>query len=373
LVWRRPPRQTKKWSLCVLCASVVKKGSESDTRTEGRLAMYEQYYGLKENPFKVTPDPRFVYMGEKHREALAQLLYGVKESKGFIVITGEVGTGKTTMIHYLLGRFNGNGHTKTAFLFNPKLTVDDFLEYILDDLGIKAQQGGKATQLQALHKFLLECYEKDVKVVLIVDEAQGLKPEVLEEIRLLSNFETAKSKLLQIVLVGQPELNHTLAESAYRQLRQRINLRYHLTPLSRKEMVEYIEKRLRTAGGNRSLFSEKAIREVYRRSRGVPRLINILCDNSLLNAYALDQKQVDEKSVKEAARDLKLIRMTLSTWIWIVLCLAACATVLVLFRVQVLGLMEFLSKGLVKHFHNLRVLFSGFHEIVEYLRETVFS
>ncbi len=159
--------------------------------------MYETYYGLRENPFRVTPDPKFVYMGENHREALAQLLYGVKEKKGFIVITGEVGTGKTTMIHFLLGRFNGNSHTKTAFLFNPKLSVNDFLSYILDDLGIKPEREGKATQLQALHTFLLEAYEKDQNVVLIVDEAQGLNPELLEEIRLLSNLETSKSKLLQ--------------------------------------------------------------------------------------------------------------------------------------------------------------------------------
>ena len=335
--------------------------------------MYESYYGLKENPFRVTPDPKFVYMGEKHREALAQLLYGVKESKGFIVITGEVGTGKTTMIHYLLGRFNGNGHTKTAFLFNPKLTVDDFLDYILDDLGIKPQRVGKATQLQALHKFLLESYEKEVKVVLIVDEAQGLKPELLEEVRLLSNLETAKSKLLQIVLVGQPELNHTLAQSAFRQLRQRINLRYHLTPLSKKEMVEYIEKRVRTAGGNKSLFSDKAIREIYRRSRGTPRLINILCDNSLLNAYALDQKQVDKRSVKEAARDLKLSGKTLKTWTWIVLGLVIGAMALVLFRAQYLDFIELLYKGLLKNLQNLRSIAGGVQEMLEFFREAIFS
>jgi general secretion pathway protein A len=338
--------------------------------------MYETYYGLRENPFKVTPDPKFVYMGEKHREALAQLLYGVKESKGFIVITGEVGTGKTTMIHYLLGRFNGNngnGHTKTAFLFNPKLTVDDFLGYILDDLGIKPQHGGKATQLHALHKFLLECYEKDVKVVLIVDEAQGLKPELLEEIRLLSNLESAKSKLLQIVLVGQPELNHTLGLSAFRQLRQRINLRYHLTPLSKKEMIEYIEKRLRTAGGDRRLFSEKAIREIYRRSRGTPRLINILCDNSLLNAYALDQKHVDVKSVREAARDLKLSGKTLKTWTWIVLGLVIGAMGLFLFKAQEPDVLKPLYKVVMENLQNLRSVGGGFQNILEIFREAIFS
>ena len=335
--------------------------------------MYQAYYGLKENPFKVTPDPRFVYMGEKHREALAQLLYGVKESKGFIVVTGEVGTGKTTMIHYLLGRFNGNGHTKTAFLFNPKLTVDDFLTYILDDLGVTPQQGGKAAQLQALHKFLLEAYEKDQKVVLIIDEAQGLKPELLEEIRLLSNMETAKSKLLQIVLVGQPELNDTLAQSAYRQLRQRINLRYHLAPLSKKEMVEYIEKRLRTAGGDKSLFSEQAIREIYRRSRGTPRLINILCDNSLLNAYAQDQKRVNERSVREAARDLKLPGKTLKTWIWIVLGLVIFATALFLVGVRYTGVFEFFHRKPVMNLQDLMRMATGFHEMLNLFQEAIFT
>jgi general secretion pathway protein A len=335
--------------------------------------MYETYYGLKENPFKVTPDPKFAYMGEKHREALAQLLYGVKEKKGFIVLTGEVGTGKTTMIHYLLGRFNGNGDTKTAFLFNPKLTVDDFLDYVLDDLGIKPQSGTKAAQLQALHKFLLGSYEKGQKVVLIVDEAQGLKPELLEEIRLLSNLETAKSKLLQIILVGQPELNDTLARSAFRQLRQRINLRYHLGPLSKKEMIEYIEKRVRTAGGNRRLFSDKAIQEIYGRSRGVPRLINILCDNSLLNAYTLDEKQVDERSVREAARDLKLPGKLSRTWIWIVLGLVIGATALVFVKTQQIDFVELLYKGLTENLQRLRDIgSSAFQDILELLGGMIF-
>jgi general secretion pathway protein A len=331
--------------------------------------MYEMYYGLKENPFRVTPDPKYVYMGENHREALAQLLYGVREKKGFIVITGEVGTGKTTLIHYLLGRFNGNGHTKTAFLFNPKLTVDDFLGYILDDLGVKPLRGGKATQLQALHTFLLDAYEKDQKVVLIVDEAQGLNPELLEEIRLLSNLETAKSKLLQIVLVGQPELNHTLSQSAFRQLRQRINLRYHLVPLSKKETTEYIEKRLRTAGGDTKLFSEKAIGEIYRRSEGVPRLINILCDNSLLNAYAQDRKAVDQRSVEEAAKDLKLGKGFQGTWVW--MCLGALGLVGafgVLFYFKHKGVPMMNYDGFLQWLHQARdTLFKGLDELVRLL------
>jgi len=279
--------------------------------------MYESFYGLKENPFKVTPDPRFLYLGENHKEALAQLLYGVKESKGFIVITGEVGAGKTTLLYSLLERLNGNGHMKTAFLFNPKLEVNDFILYILGDLGVRVRRGTKGDYLQTLHGYLLDAYKQGKKVVLIVDEAQGLKPELLEEIRLLSNLETSKSKLLQIILVGQPELNKTLLDPGFRQLKQRINLRYHLSPLSEKETEEYIEKRLRIAGSNGAIFTPKAIKEIYRRSKGIPRVINILCDNTLLTAYALDQRVVDVKPVMEAAKDLKLARGFSIAWSWI--------------------------------------------------------
>ncbi len=267
--------------------------------------MYEQFYGLRENPFNVTPNPDYIFLGSHHREALSQLLYGVREKKGFIVITGEVGTGKTTLIHYLLGKMDGN-HTKTAFLFNPKLTVDDFIQYILKDLGVRVQGKTKGEYLHSLHRYLLNAYQRDERVILIVDEAQGLRPELLEEIRLLSNLETSKSKLLQIVLVGQPELDKTLSQPGFRQLRQRINLRYYLPPLSAKETEEYIGKRLRIAGAKGPIFTGKAIKEIYLKSGGIPRLINILCDNALLNGYALDEKLVDKPSVKEVAKDLNL-------------------------------------------------------------------
>lgn len=287
--------------------------------------MYESFYGLRENPFNVTPDPQYIYLGENHREALAQLLYGVREKKGFIVITGEVGTGKTTLIHYLLSKMNGNSHTKTAFLFNPKLTVQDFIQYILQDLGAKVDGGTKGEHLHLLHRILLDAYREDERIVVIIDEAQGLNPELLEEIRLLSNLETAKSKLIQIVLVGQPELNETLSRPEFRQLKQRINMRFHLPALSEKETREYVEKRLKTAGAGKPVFTEAAAREIYARSRGVPRLINILCDNALLNGYAVDQKVVDERCVREAARDLKLFRKMPAWWVWALLGVAAVA------------------------------------------------
>ena len=322
--------------------------------------MYEQFYGLKENPFNVTPNPDYIYLGENHKEALAQLLYGVRKKKGFIVITGEVGTGKTTLIHYLLDKLDGNDHTKTAFLFNPKLTVNDFIQYILRDLGVRVQGQTKGEYLHHLHRYLLNVYRKDERVVLIVDEAQGLKPELLEEIRLLSNLETSRSKLLQIVLVGQPELDKTLSQPEFRQLRQRINLRYHLTPLSEKETREYIEKRLKIAGAKEPIFTEKAIKEVYRRSGGIPRLINILCDNALLNSYALDKQRVDEKSIREVSADLKLKLKSRQLWRQVLLGLTIVAGVIGLVYLNHKGYLlslyfESLKRILVdewKHFPN---------------------
>lgn len=282
-----------------------------------RCVMYETFYGLRESPFNVTPDPQFVYFGENHREALAQLLYGVQEKKGFIVLTGEVGTGKTTLVHYLLDKLNhGSTQTKTAFLFNPKLTVNDFIEYILKDLGVQVQGGTKGDHLHQLHESLINSYKNGERVVLIIDEAQGLNPALLEEIRLLSNLETSKSKLLQIILVGQPELDKTLSQHGFRQLRQRVNMRYNLPPLTEKETKEYIEKRLRIAGGKDSIFTKGAIREIYLKSKGTPRLVNILCDNALLTGYAAEQKVVDKNIIKEAAKDLHLEKTQIPPRYW---------------------------------------------------------
>jgi general secretion pathway protein A len=293
--------------------------------------MYEQFYGLRENPFNVTPNPEYIFLGKHHREALAQLLYGVREKKGFIVITGEVGTGKTTLVRYLLDKLGGNNHTKTAFLFNPKLAVNDFIQYILKDLGVRVQGQTKGDHLHNLHRYLLNAYLKDERVILIVDEAQGLKPELLEEIRLLSNLETSRSKLIQIVLVGQPELDKTLSQPGFRQLKQRINLRYYLPPLTLKETGEYIEKRLKIAGAKEPIFTDKAIKEIYLKSGGIPRLINILCDNALLNGYALDQKLVDKGSVKEVAKDLDLKKGSRKILVLFLICISIAAGILVLF------------------------------------------
>jgi general secretion pathway protein A len=314
--------------------------------------MYESYYGLKENPFNVTPDPKYIYLGENHQEALAHLLYGARERKGFVVITGEVGSGKTTLIHYLLSKLNGNGKTKTAYLFNPKLNANDFIQYILKDLGVEVNGGTKSSNLYSLYQYLLKAYQNNKKVILIVDEAQGLDAELLEEIRLLSNFETSKSKLLQIILVGQPELKKTLSQLNLRQLKQRINMRYHLNALSKKETREYIEKRLKTAGARERLFTEKAIEEIFRRSKGIPRIINILCDNSLLNAYALDQKSVDNQPVKEAAKDLNL-RSYPRLWTLIIIFLCLVGVVLIFLLLQKNGLLGPLHKGILQGVKNI--------------------
>jgi general secretion pathway protein A len=312
--------------------------------------MYESFYGLRENPFEVTPNPDYIYLGKNHREALANLLYGVRTKKGFIVITGEVGTGKTTLIHYLLDKLDGNDHTTTAFLFNPKLTANDFIQYILRDLGVRVQGQTKAESLHELHRYLLKAYRDDKRVVLILDEAHGLNPELLEEVRLLSNLETSRSKLIQIVLVGQPELDKTLSQPAFRQLTQRINMRYHLPPLSRKETEEYIEKRLRVAGAQEPLFTKEAIQEIYRKSKGIPRSINILCDNALLNGFALYQKVVDARSVREVAKDLRFGKQSRRIWTGLVLILSIGAAILLFIDLQKSGYLLAFYKEILRGF-----------------------
>lgn len=265
--------------------------------------MYARFFGFREKPFEITPDPRFLYLSENYKEALAYLTYAVRERKGFTVITGEVGTGKTTMIQTLLSKLDGR--TRTAYLFNPKLGSTDFLHYICEDLGLESQKRSKGQYLVHLHNFLMDCYARNENVVLIIDEAQNLAPDLLEEVRLLTNLETPKSKLLQVILMGQPELDEILNRQQFRQLKQRVSLRYHIQPLNKGETKEYIEKRLRTAGAiETNIFTPKAFDEIYRYSKGIPRLINIVCDNALLTGYATDQKVIGDKIIREVLSSL---------------------------------------------------------------------
>ena len=268
--------------------------------------MYELFYNLKERPFNLTPDPRFIYFTEKHCEALANLVYGIRERKGFIVLSGEVGTGKTTLIHALLDTLERTG-ILSAFIFNPILSGSEFFEYLLADLNLKYDGKSKSQALMKLNSLLLERYRTGQATVLIIDEAQNLSTEMLEEVRLLTNLETASEKLLQIVLVGQPELSLKLNSPELRQLKQRISLRCTLDPLTAAETTEYIRTRLDIAGlPNQQIFSEASIAEIYRFPGGFPRLVNSICDNALLAGYACDVQSVGTDIIYEVADDLEL-------------------------------------------------------------------
>lgn len=267
--------------------------------------MYNKFYGLKDKPFEITPDPRYLYLSESHREALAHLTYALNESKGFTVITGEVGTGKTTLVQMLLSRLDS--HTRIAHLFNPKLGTRDFFKYICQDFGLKTDGfSTKGEFLSLLHTFLMECYARRERVVLIVDEAQTLSPALLEEVRLITNLETPKAKLLQVILLGQPELDKTLAMNEFRQLKQRISLRFNLKPLNRQETGEYIVRRLKAAGArNTDLFDDDAIKEIFRYSKGIPRLINVVCDNALMTGFVYERHIIDRSIVREVIKDME--------------------------------------------------------------------
>ena len=270
--------------------------------------MYKEFYGFSEDPFQITPDPRFLYLSEQHREAYAHLNYALNKSKGFTVITGEAGTGKTTLILMMLSRLDG--HTRMAHLNNPKLSTLDFLKYICNDLGLKTEGlTMKGELLTLLNSFLLECYARKERVVLIIDEAQTLSRNLLEEVRLLTNLETPKSKLLQVILMGQPELEKVLSEPRFRQLSQRISVRYHLNPLNRNQTNEYIERRLKVAGARgERIFEPEAVRLIWKFSRGIPRVINTLCDGALVIGHATSRKVIDGKIAKETIRDMGFLR-----------------------------------------------------------------
>ena len=266
--------------------------------------MYSAYFGLTENPFSLTPDPRFLFMSQRHREALAHLLFGMGEKGGFVLLTGEVGTGKTTLCRSLLEQVPEG--VEVALVLNPKQTALELVASLCDELNVSYPPDTDSLKvlIDLLNLHLLEIHAKGRRTVLIIDEAQNLSTDVLEQVRLLTNLETTTQKLLQILLIGQPELHTMMARPELRQLGQRITARYHLTPLMLKETAAYIEHRLEVAGCKRKLFTEGTLRLVHRLSGGVPRVINTICDRALLGAYAKQRDRVNRRLVRKAASEV---------------------------------------------------------------------
>lgn len=271
-----------------------------------QCAMYRAYYGLREAPFSITPNPRFVFLTERHRDALAHLLFGVGQggSGGFVQLTGEVGTGKTTISRLLLEQVPPN--TRIAMVLHPKQSPMQLLETICEELHIPLNSRRLTNKLliDALHRYLLNAYAEGLRVVLVIDEAQNLSIDALEQIRLLTNLETATQKLLQILLLGQPELRTLLAKPALRQLAQRVTARYHLTPLNRTETADYVRHRLAVAGATGPLFTTWGTRALHWRAGGVPRLINIIADRALMAGYVSERRQIGWRLVQRAANEV---------------------------------------------------------------------
>jgi general secretion pathway protein A len=267
--------------------------------------MYTSFFGLQEKPFAITPDPRYLYLSERHAEALAHLLYGINEAGGFIQLTGEVGTGKTTVIRSLLEQLPG--HADVALILNPRVTPAEFLLTICEELHVpvpESGQGSTKTLMDLLGRQLLDTHARGRRVVLIVDEAQNLGTQTLEQVRLLTNLETATTKLLQIILIGQPELRELLDQPDLRQLAQRITGRYHLNPLSEDESAGYVKHRMRVAGATAEVFTPSALREIHRLSGGIPRVINVICDRALLGAFTQEDHRAGAKLVRQAASEV---------------------------------------------------------------------
>lgn len=265
--------------------------------------MYCQFYNLKERPFNVTSDPAFFLLSRQHKEALSYLLYGVTQRKGILVITGEIGTGKTTLCRFFLNQLPKN--VKTAFILNPYFSEIQLLEAIINDFGLKVKNKSRLSFVWELNRFLLSESEEGNNVVLIIDEAQNLRPQALEQIRLLSNLETEKDKLIQIVLMGQPELNRKLDLYDLRQLQQRIMVRYHIAPLEEDELSKYINHRLNIAGSNGNIkFTDEALKAISDFSCGVPRLINIICDRALLAGFVTETKTIDLDIINKCINEL---------------------------------------------------------------------
>jgi len=268
--------------------------------------MYKSFFGLKENPFNVNPDPRYLFLTKEAEEALSGLMYGVQNRKGFITLIGEVGTGKTTLINRLLDWLHQR-RARTAFLFNSRINTNQMLDFILAEFGISCDSQNKSQQLMRLNQWLLDRYRAGETTVLIVDEAQNLTHAVLEEIRLLTNLETSTEKLLQIVLSGQQELEEKLKLPQLRQLRQRIMLRCKTSPLTKEQTHDYIAERLRIAGAcGELIFSPQTVDTIHLYSLGIPRVVNLLCEHSLINAYAEHQRPISPKIVEQVAHEFQL-------------------------------------------------------------------
>lgn len=280
--------------------------------------MYASFFGLNEKPFAITPNPRYLYMSERHAEALAHLMYGLNEAGGFIQLTGEVGTGKTTVVRTLLEQLPQ--HADVAVVLNPRLSPLEFLLTICEELGIflgdESAHSGKDL-VDILNSHLLSKHAKGRRVVVIIDEAQNLSPETLEQVRLLTNLETPTQKLLQIILIGQPELRELLARSELRQLAQRITARYHLAPLSREDTTAYVRHRIKVAGAHQEIFTERALRAVHRLSGGVPRLINIISDRALLGGYTQSEHIIGANLVRKAASEVSGSWRAQRWWPWL--------------------------------------------------------
>jgi general secretion pathway protein A len=266
--------------------------------------VYLEYYGLTEAPFDITPNPRFLFYSPKHREAFNHLLYGIRERKGFVQLTGEVGAGKTTLCRAMLEQLDG--HYATALILNPVMSPNELMKAIAIEFGLPVNGLDRLDTLAVINQFLLQQVERDQDTVLIIDEAQDLTDELLEQVRLLSNLETDNRKLLQIVLMGQPELRDKLNNPRLRQLRQRITVRYHLSPLTRNEVNQYVQHRLQVSGANGNPhFTAPAMWRIYRYSQGIPRLVNAICDKALLAGFVGQQEKIDYRTVGHAARELE--------------------------------------------------------------------
>lgn len=280
--------------------------------------MYTSFFGLNEKPFSITPDPRYLFMSARHGEALAHLVYGVTESGGFMQLTGEVGTGKTTLVRtLLLNRMPANADV--AVVLNPQLSALEFVQTICEELHVSVQEADRGSikaHIDALNRHLLAAHADGRRIILVVDEAQNLAPDVLEQVRLLTNLETSRQKLLQIILIGQPELRELLGRTDLRQLAQRITGRYHLEPLSKEETAQYIEHRLKVAGALGEIFDRAAKREVFKLTAGVPRIINVICDRALLGAYGAETRRVSRRLIRRASEEVSGTTRTVSWVRW---------------------------------------------------------